>query len=91
MDNAHAYAIWYLSQTAAGAAGEAFGNFGTWRSSMFETPFLPSGRRALAVFEIDDDLPLLDLDNARELANGDAAGRHQEHGLCPAIRSPGVP
>jgi len=67
-DNAHAYAAWYLSRSAAGAVGETFGNLGRWSSSMFDTPYLPSARRALAVFEVPDDLPILDLDDPAELA-----------------------
>ena len=67
-DNAHSYATWYFSESAVGAAGETFGSLGTWRQSMFETPSLPSARRALAVFEIDDDLPQLNLDDASALA-----------------------
>lgn len=68
-DNAHAYATWYLSRTAAGAIGETFGNLAQWSESMFETPFLPDARRALAVFEVADDLPLLNLDDAQVLAS----------------------
>jgi hypothetical protein len=66
-DNAHAYALWYLSYTAAGAAGETFGNLGSWADDMFQTPFLPGGRRALAIFDVPDETPILDLDIAREL------------------------
>ncbi|WP_308466321.1 RES domain-containing protein [Rathayibacter soli] len=71
-DNAPAYATWYLSDSAAGAAGEAFGNLATWRQSMFEPPFLPIARRALGVFELDPGTRRLDLDNAGELASRDA-------------------
>jgi hypothetical protein len=67
-DNARAYALRYLSLSQAGAVGETFGNIGAWSEEMFETPFLPGARRALAVFEVDDDLPVLDLDDPRELA-----------------------
>lgn len=67
-DNAQTYRAWYLSRTAMGAVGESFGNLGRWLPSMFETPYLPGGRRALAVFEVPDDLPILDLDDPSELA-----------------------
>ncbi|WP_223690509.1 RES domain-containing protein [Leifsonia poae] len=70
-DNAHAYGLWYLSYSAAGAAGETFGNRGTWSADIFAAPFLAGSRRALATYEIPDDLPILDLDDPRELARRD--------------------
>ena len=66
-DNAQTYGARYLSRSAMGAVGESFGNHGRWLPSMFETPYLPGGRRALAVFEVPDDLPVLDLDDPAEL------------------------
>jgi len=70
-DNARLYATWYLSFSAAGAVGESFGNLGTWTDAMFETPFLPGAHRALGVFEVPDETPLIDLDDARVLAERD--------------------
>lgn len=66
-DNSHAYLAWYLSRTAAGAIGETFGNLAHWSLSMFDTPYVPGARRALAVFNVPDALPLLDLDDPAEL------------------------
>ena len=67
-DNADIYRAIYLAHTPEGAIGEAFGNLASWGDAMFETPYLPSARRALVTFSAPDDLPLLDLDNADELA-----------------------
>ena len=47
------------------AVGEAFGDLAGWEASMFETPFLSGGSRALAVLRLPDDLPTLDLDDPR--------------------------
>jgi len=49
------------------AVGEAFGDLAGWEASMFETPFLPGGSRALAVLWLPDDLRILDLDDPRAL------------------------
>jgi len=66
-DNPKFYRAWYLSFTAIGAVGETFGNLARWSPPMIEVPFLPGSRRALAVFQIPDDTPLLNLDDAAEL------------------------
>src|SRR5659263_179647 len=49
------------------AVGEAFGDFAGWEASMFETPFLPGGSRAVAVLRLPDQLRILDLDDSRAL------------------------
>lgn len=61
------YHVWYVGRRPEVAAGEAFGNLSVWEPSMFDVPFLPEGRRALAVLQLPDDLRLLDLDDPRVL------------------------
>jgi RES domain-containing protein len=67
LDNPGEYDVWYLSVEASGAVGETFGNLATWSPAMFPFPGLPGARKALGVYELDDDLPLLELDDARNL------------------------
>jgi hypothetical protein len=66
-DNPALYDTWYLSTSAEGAIAETFGNLPQWGTGMFETPFLPGGRRALATFSIPDDLSIVNLDDAQTL------------------------
>jgi hypothetical protein len=61
------YYVWYLARDPEGAVGETFGNLHTWTPSMFVTPFLSGGARALGVYELPDDVRLLDLDDPRAL------------------------
>lgn len=61
------YYVWYLSRLAEAACGETFGNLGTWDASMLEYPKLDGARRALGVFELPDDLAVLDLDDPAQL------------------------
>ncbi|MGZ6840050.1 MAG: RES domain-containing protein [Frankiaceae bacterium] len=61
------YYVWYVSRSPEAAAGEAFGNLAVWDSSMFEFPQVPGSRRALGVFELPDDLRVLDLDDPAAL------------------------
>jgi len=68
LDNVDLYQSWYFSGTSEAAIGESFGDLGTWSDVMFDTPYLPAGRRVLGVFEIPDDTAFLDLDNANHLA-----------------------
>jgi hypothetical protein len=64
-DNSDYYDSWYLAVTPVGALAESFAGHSVWRESTFLTP---SGHpRALATFEIPDDTPLFDLDNAANL------------------------
>nr|WP_271209449.1 RES domain-containing protein [Rhodococcus wratislaviensis]GLK33996.1 hypothetical protein GCM10017611_08390 [Rhodococcus wratislaviensis] len=61
------YHVWYLSRLAEAACGESFGNLARWEASMLEFPLLPGSRRALGVFELPDDLRVLDLDDPAQL------------------------
>lgn len=61
------YFVWYLAAQQEGAVGETFGNLAAWDASMFQTPFLPGGRRALGIFRLPDEVRLLDLDDPAEL------------------------
>ena len=66
-DNADRYRVLYLSSAPAGAAAEAFGNLKLWTPRMFPRPDLPGSSRSLATYEIGDELPVLDLDDADAL------------------------
>jgi hypothetical protein len=63
-----AYYAWYMAAQPEAAVGEVFGNLAKWDDSMFEFPLLPGARRALGIYQLPDDLRLLDLDNPTELA-----------------------
>lgn len=56
---------WYYGATPEAAIGESFGNLARWTDSMFTMPSV--GRRALGVYEIDDDPAVVDLDDANDL------------------------
>lgn len=47
--------------------GETFGNLSPWDRSMLEFPQIPGGRRALGVYQLPDDLRVLDLDDPAQL------------------------
>lgn len=66
-DSPDAYTVLYVSDAPAGAAAEAFGGIPQWTQEMFDTPSLPGGRRALATYELSDEAPVLDLDDADAL------------------------
>ena len=66
-DSPGAYTVLYLSDAPAGAAAEAFGAIPLWTETMFEKPALLNGRRALAAYELRDEAPVLDLDDAKAL------------------------
>ncbi|WP_420813457.1 RES domain-containing protein [Leifsonia flava] len=68
-DNANEYDTWYYALTPEAAVGEVFGEFAEWSDEMFDVPYLPSGRRALAAYEIPDLLRFIDLDDARNLVD----------------------
>ncbi|NLG55917.1 MAG: RES domain-containing protein [Rhodococcus sp.] len=61
------YHVWYVSRLAEAACGESFGNHTTWHDSMLDFPLIPGARRALGVFELPDDLRILDLDDPAQL------------------------
>lgn len=67
LDNPRHYDLWYFAVLPEGAIGEVFGNLTDWTDEMFAAPYLPGARRALARFEIPDDLDILDLDDAKAL------------------------
>lgn len=67
LDNPREYQCWYLSAEASGAAGEVFGDLARWSDGMFGFPALPGARRTLGTYEIPDDTPLVDLDDAQNL------------------------
>ena len=57
----------YLSAEASGAVGEVFGQLSQWSAPMFVFPALVSSYRVLGTYELPDDAPILDLDDARAL------------------------
>ena len=59
--------IWYFATTPECAVGETFAKLDSWSEDMFDFPALPGSRRALGVFDLPDDLPLLDLDDPQIL------------------------
>lgn len=71
IDNPRRYRTTYLAREAAGAIGETFGGRPAWDEDMFELgstdPDLNRARRALATFQLPDDIALLDLDHAYAL------------------------
>jgi hypothetical protein len=67
LDNPDLYDVWYLSAEAPAAIGEVFADRLHWDTGMFDFPLLPGSRRALGVYSIPDDSPILDLDDARAL------------------------
>lgn len=67
IDNPGHYDLWYLAEKPEAAIGEVFGDLPIWSEAMFETPYLPSGKRVLGVFDVPDDVALLDLDDANNL------------------------
>lgn len=69
LDNPVHYVTWYYGATPEGAIGESFADQQKWSDAMFETPWLPGGRRVLGVFEIPDAIPLLDLDGPNTLCD----------------------
>lgn len=66
-DNVDRYAAVYFSSAPAGAVAEAFGNVSAWTTSMVVRPKLPGSVRALVTYDLPDDPPIFDLDDARSL------------------------
>ncbi len=66
-DNPREYDAWYFAMTPEAAVGEVRGDLVVWRNDSFSCPFLPGGRYALGRFHLPDDIPLLNLDDARNL------------------------
>ena len=70
-DNPNDYRALYLSGAEAGAVAEAFGTLKLWTPRMFARPDLPGSTRALAAYEIGDDLAIFDLDDPDALKSLD--------------------
>ncbi len=66
-DNPGWYLAWYMTSEPASAIGEVFADVGTWRKEMLGFPQIPGAHRALGVYRLADDLPYVDLDDARTL------------------------
>lgn len=64
LDNPGYYDIWYFGTTPEAAIGETFGDLARWRNAMFVFPALPGSRRVLGIFEVTDDIGVLDMDDA---------------------------
>ncbi|WP_159803555.1 RES domain-containing protein [Arthrobacter zhaoguopingii] len=67
LDNPSHYDMWYFALSPEAAVGEVFGDLPIWSEDMLIMP--PVLRRVLGVYEVADDLALLDLDDARNLLN----------------------
>ncbi len=67
IDNPGRYRTLYVSDSAAGAVGEAFGNHATWTDLLLGgRPDMPGSARALATFDAGE-IGALNLDDARAL------------------------
>lgn len=66
-DNPTAYLAWYMASEPASAVGESFARVSVWRDEMFEFPQIPGAKRALGTYQLPDDLPYVDLDDADTL------------------------
>ena len=67
LDNPTLYDTWYFGLTPEVAVGETFADVTTFADGMFQFPALPGSRRALGTYEIPDNSPILDLDDANHL------------------------
>lgn len=67
LDNPRHYDVWYFAASPEAAVGEVFGDITVWGDDMFVVPALPNALRTLGVFEVPDDVQLLDLDDAQAL------------------------
>jgi hypothetical protein len=67
LDNPNEYECLYLSAEASGAVGEVFGQLSQWSVDMFTFPAAPGATRALGTYELADEAPVLDLDDAQTL------------------------
>ena len=71
LDNPSLFHVLYLALQADGAVGEAFGGLTVWRPEMLAMPMVPGSERRLGRYELADETPLLDLDDARALVERD--------------------
>lgn len=69
VDNPSRYHGLYLSDSPVGAVAEAFGTLKRWTAQMFVRPDLPGSLRAVAAYEVADDVAIFDLDDAASLAS----------------------
>ncbi|HCB05838.1 MAG TPA: RES family NAD+ phosphorylase [Nocardioides sp.] len=67
LDNPSVYDAWYFGLTPEAAVGESFGDLAMWRDGMFRLPVLKGSRKVLGVYEVDDTIPVLDMDDAKVL------------------------
>jgi hypothetical protein len=71
VDNPNAYEVTYLADSEAGACAEVFnrGKYRVqWSNEMLRPPrFAPTTVRAIAVFDVAEDLPICDLYDPTEL------------------------
>lgn len=66
-DNPTRYLAWYMASEATSAVGESFAGITAWRDEMFDFPLIPGSRKALGIYQVPDDLPYVDLDDAATL------------------------
>jgi hypothetical protein len=66
-DNPSDYLIWYLACESSGAVGEVFGDLPEWEDAMFDFPAIPGSRRALAIYQVPDGTPFLEMNDANNL------------------------
>jgi hypothetical protein len=69
VDNPNHYDAFYMALSREAAVGEVFGDLPVWSKGMFIYPALPGSRRALATFRLPDDLPIMNLDDAKALTS----------------------
>lgn len=68
VDNPEHYDTLYLSDSEAGACAEAFAFLPVWGQSMLRgAPAVPGSFRAVATFELDDEVDVCDLDDSPRL------------------------
>lgn len=69
LDNPDTYSVLYLSDAAAGAIAEAFGRFAEWTPAILGgSPSLPGSVRAIARYQLPDELPVCNLDDPDRLS-----------------------
>ncbi|MEY9853072.1 hypothetical protein ABH923_002750 [Leifsonia sp. EB41] len=66
-DNFPEYMTIYVSSSAEAAIGETFGRHPEWGDSMLDVRFTPGARYALARYSMNDDTPIVTLDDAATL------------------------
>lgn len=63
IDDPSLYEAMYLGDSPVCAVTETFGNLKVWTPKMLLTPYLPTGRRALGTYELQDGATVADLDD----------------------------